>query len=410
MTVSVFPKIRCFWLRAWLVIVLITDCFFLSTVEARTPRIVGGTSITGEQQQVVSLQYTSGNGIYHFCGASVIAPRWLLTAAHCINANGIDANRDGLLDQAIAAFVGQSDLALSHQAKHRVDVAAIVIHPAFDAYTLANDIALLYLAEPLTTAPMLIGSEAISTLAEAGSQYRVLGWGATDEAGELFPTLLQQIELEHATCQYNDVPQHVFCAGGIRLQDACFGDSGGPAYVLQQGQWLQYGIVSFGAAGSCGVARAPTAFTFVPHFSPWITHQQGRLHFGLTPVFQELSQRQTLRLYNTSEGNINISRVSLSSSAALTWYDDCSGATLGPHESCPLQILLDGQTELVNEVSLEAITEAGEVALKHFAIALDADNQVADIDRAAGQNGGGGVAWFTLLLAGIVLAFRTKLD
>ncbi|RJG47594.1 S1 family peptidase [Motilimonas pumila] len=389
---------------------LLSLCLVPFLSSAALPRIVGGESVAGEQWQAVSLQYGRGNGIYHFCGASIIAERWLLTAAHCVNANGIDANRDGLLDQPVSAFIGQSELGLSNRTDYRLEVAAIIIHPDFDAYTLANDIALLYLADAVTGPTAALGEEHIDELAQNNAIHRAFGWGATDRAGVNFPSTLQQVDLEHITCQYNDVPQHVYCAGGQALKDACFGDSGGPAYVLQQGRWLQYGITSFGAAGRCGSAGLPTAFTFVPAFKPWIKQQQGLLHFGLTPVFERISQRQTVQLFNTSTSAMNIARVSLSSSAKLTWFDDCTGQRLEPDEFCNLQILLEGQNDLINDVVLEAISETGITAIKRFAIALEADNQVEDLDRAAGQAGGGAIGWLNLFIALMILRERAKLD
>ena len=57
--------------------------------DGRTSRIVGGaTAEPNEYPWQASLQYRSGTRWYHFCGGSLIAPNWILTAAHCLDGMG----------------------------------------------------------------------------------------------------------------------------------------------------------------------------------------------------------------------------------------------------------------------------------------------------------------------------------
>lgn len=54
------------------------------------PKIVGGTPVTSIRTYpfMVSLQWAAGIG-GHFCGGSVIGPRHVVTAGHCVQASDI---------------------------------------------------------------------------------------------------------------------------------------------------------------------------------------------------------------------------------------------------------------------------------------------------------------------------------
>ncbi|NXU00504.1 CTRC protein, partial [Buphagus erythrorhynchus] len=48
-------------------------------------RVVGGVdAVAHSWPWQISLQYTQSGSWYHTCGGTLIAPQWVLTAAHCI--------------------------------------------------------------------------------------------------------------------------------------------------------------------------------------------------------------------------------------------------------------------------------------------------------------------------------------
>ena len=146
------------------------------------PRIIGGTALTsGERPWMVSLQEYG----QHFCGGSLIAPEWVLTAAHCVDGS------NGQSLQVRADFVNLQD----PDAGQSSTVAEIIIHPGY-ADNQPTDLALLRLDVPMTGInPVVLATEAFMTnYARPGASMSVSGWGVTQENGDI-PNLLQTTDV-----------------------------------------------------------------------------------------------------------------------------------------------------------------------------------------------------------------------
>lgn len=59
------------------------------------------------------------------------------------------------------------------------------------------------------------------------------------------------------------------CAGGVKGEDTCSGDSGGPFTKLDRSNNYLIGIVSFGP-NKCGTAGVPGVYTNVAMYTDWI--------------------------------------------------------------------------------------------------------------------------------------------
>ncbi|XP_010736745.3 transmembrane protease serine 7 [Larimichthys crocea] len=231
-------------------------------------RIVGGVnSVEGEWPWQVSLLF-SGN---LYCGASILSPDWLISAAHCFSKERLSDPRYW------SAHLG---MLMQGSAKYVADIKRIVVHEYYNAYTFDYDIALLQLNKPWPSSlrplvqPVCLPSP--SHTVTANHHCWVTGWGYRSEEDKVLPSVLQKAEVSLLTqtdCKksYGPISPRMLCAGvPSGEQDACRGDSGGPLSCKAPGgsRWFLIGIVSWGAG--CGRPNLPGVYTRVNKFTSWI--------------------------------------------------------------------------------------------------------------------------------------------
>jgi secreted trypsin-like serine protease len=261
-------------------------------------RMVGGETTPWSEWPWQTALYRVSNGRDIFtCGGSLVAPGWVLSAAHCFG----EGSSDNPADWTVASHIAKATMVGLPPGAETRKVKRLVVHEGYDKNTQENDIALMELAETLPEPLIALQLEA-DPVAESNRSVTVTGWGMTRwvvrkqdksghvifvdgvtnkqvdltkfESSDLQKADIPLVEVDQCAQAYGDGAQKIdgrnLCAGlsqgGV---DACQGDSGGPMMAKSAaGEWRQIGVVSWGKG--CALAGYPGVYTRVSAFNAWI--------------------------------------------------------------------------------------------------------------------------------------------
>ncbi len=247
--------------------------------------IIGGEAV--EDDDPIASRTALLINLYHgsICTVSILNEEWLLTAAHCV----VDVEPKGFH----VAFTGSFyDYILGlHQEDVRL-VENYFVHPAFvetidkinemvdkakeegreltkeevDSLTDWGDIALIRIQGKIPASKTPVALMDPATVLEKGQAVVLAGYGRTGTEWDEVGGELRKVTVTISEPAWGKTEVLLNNSG----TGACYGDSGGPAYVYVGGEYRLFGVTSRGVGGS-GCDHF-SVYTNAVSYLNWIRH------------------------------------------------------------------------------------------------------------------------------------------
>ncbi|KXZ50695.1 hypothetical protein GPECTOR_15g379 [Gonium pectorale] len=274
-------------------------------------RVVGGRQADPDNYRwIASLRDANGR---HYCGGSLVAPRVVLTAAHCVDRSEA-ALRNPVVH--IGRYFTESTDSQGHDVRRCV---VTIVHPDWSFSNGRNDLAVCLLNTASSRPTVRVASGTVRLDAATGLQ--VLGFGSPAEGQPNNEYLSDAVVFAQDIGECNRtygglIGRYQICAGReLGGVDACQGDSGGPlllprgtrtsvftaaaspadtealeAAIPGSDEDVLLGVVSWGRG--CGVAGSPGVYTNLVHYRSWINQQLADYDLPPLPVAAVPSAQQ----------------------------------------------------------------------------------------------------------------------
>ena len=280
---------------------------------------------------VVSLWVEVDGKLEFSCTATLIEQRIAVTAAHCIQGE----------DREMTVWVGNNRLFDSLGKGHLVD--ATWFHSRYSSSQIANDVGILHLATPADIPKSKLARLDGNTRLDAKTKFILAGWGR-DQNDDL--NILHKVSLKLKNKEAKNYFGGAFkettqVAVGKRIGSegvyagACYGDSGGPLYILKDGRINIVGVTSYGAAAGCGIG-VPSVFSRISYYEKAIkkgiaeakeTAKINRIAREAALVQTPLTGTLTLDSNYPIKASVSASTASIGSLKSLCFFIDNRPAT-----------------------------------------------------------------------------------
>lgn len=343
-------------------------CVFASSASATTApstQVIGGTPVASDSDYpfLTSILATPNPVSGFYCGGTLIAPNWVMTAGHCYVPS----------EKATPEYIGIGTADRTDPAMQVIRVRSHFRHPSYDPVSVKNDIMLLR----LESAPSGITPVPRATSAQdpaAGVTTKIVGWGLTvTNAGPSDTTPVRANEAtteavsnsncstawsgivsisDSQICTYHNTPTY---------HSGCNGDSGGPLLYANR----QVGIVSFGVGGC--TSEAPSVYTRVSAFQTWIDGTMQKtlavpdvaVPFGTVDTDQGTAVK-TITVTSDGDQPITVTGTSTSGDYAVQ-SSTCNGA-IAPGATCAFNVAFDPSVGGVRPGTLKISTDSSGTA------------------------------------------------
>jgi hypothetical protein len=253
----------------------------LDIIEA--PIVDGRRASASELHGTVSLTDAAGES---GCTGTLIAPRVVVTAAHCVTIEDEETEAVTGLISLDDIFVVAGALEVASAGDDDVyGVERMVIHPGYPNEPPTSnsagagrydDVAILILERAVTglsvaTIPSV--DDAMGAL-DGATDVVISGYGTTgpdrDDSGVLYI----------AETRFDGRFDAEIVLGGNGTPDTCPGDSGGPAYIVGSGRLWLVGITSRAAEDSVATCGERGVYAFAPVYRDWLVTASEGLYAG----------------------------------------------------------------------------------------------------------------------------------
>ncbi len=258
--------------------------------DAQTSIIRGDVASIADFPSLAFIAAQTGKDEGFACTGTVISPRVILTAAHCVE----DLNFGGFTPAPAYKVATGRTTPTEDETGDVLQVSATHVFPGFDPGTTRADAALLILASPTSAPAISLASAADSALYTGGAQVRLAGWGLTAPRAKSGPKSLRStstVVLDPNSCKqrtrsfnrsYSSAVEMCTTDPPDHANGGCFGDSGGPAIAQRaDGSQVQIGIVSTGGP-ECST-KLPNIFTRADRVSSWASEWIAATESGAPP-------------------------------------------------------------------------------------------------------------------------------